>query len=282
MAQHSAQVAPTLPERSVSGTVRNLLGLAQEADDRDTIPRLTSWPTRRGGCCMCYEFWDEHGDYVEDDLRIIIQSITISETNADPMLLTKLQAFELLRMFRMAGAMAKSGMKWVAASQLAAIIATISSASAPVVVGIQMLMPTRGNAWFLCNMAAMLLSLIATLCVAIERARGMKDQGVMERMAAAQIKLELKNFLAGKPNAGHQNHQHHRHRHSTFNYRKHFPPLATRVHSLQHKGTIDLYKMLRSKGGLLGHDEDSDSSVDHDGVDDLEAKLPKPSQEQET
>ena len=142
---------------------------------------------------------------------IIIEHNNIRDQRR-PMLLTKLQA-ELLRMFRMAGAMAKSGMKWVAASQLAAIIATISSASAPVVVGIQCL--PRGMRGSCANMAAMPVA-IATLCVAIERARGMKDQGVMERTAAAQIKLELKNFLAGKPNAGHQNHQQHR-RHSTFN-----------------------------------------------------------------
>lgn len=80
------------------------------------------------------------------------------------------------------------------------------------------------------NISTVALSLISTICVVVERTRGMKEQGIRERMAGAEQLYHLKLFLACSVDDGY-----------TSDYRKSFATLSKKVAQLQFKGTSEVY-----------------------------------------
>ena len=176
--------------------------------------------------------WDEQGDYVQEEIKQVINSIT-DESNGK--YLTNPQAFQLLKLFRVSAAASKNGVKWRSMGQLTELVGAMCSAAVPVLVGLQTQFDkeTQPVLYWVVNLSSISLSLIATLAVAIERTRGMKEQGVIERLEGADINLELKKFMAGSKPYGPD-------------YRKNFPRLSAKVAEIQHKGTTDLYSAFAS------------------------------------
>ena len=173
--------------------------------------------------------YDEQGDFHREELAAFIGTITTGHS-ADATLLTPLQAFLLMRMYRQAAVLTTSGVKHTKHGQVAELVAAVCSATLPVLVGLQTQFNQHDSAtpYWLLNLATMGLSLTSTVAVAIERTKGMKEKGVLERMAGADQLLELKRFVAGTPPY-------------SSDYRKSFELLSVRLADIQYKGTSDVY-----------------------------------------
>ena len=147
-------------------------------------------------------------------------------------LLTPGQAFLMMRMFRQAAMVSKNGIFWRTFGQTLEVVAAISSAIVPVLVALQTQTDKRDDPewyWGLTG-STVALSVIATICMVVERTRGMKEQGIRERMVGADQLYHLKLFLACSVEDGY-----------TSDYRKSFATLSKRMAKMQFKGTSDVY-----------------------------------------
>jgi hypothetical protein len=190
------------------------------------------WPKRSG------PRYDEQGDFIEDEVVTIIDLMMERDDSAaaESGLLSPPQAFQLLRMFRMAAAVSKNGVKWRMMDQTTELVAASCSAVVPVLVGLQTHFEKEKSPapYWSITIISIVLSLLATLALVVERVHGMKEQGVIERIEGADINFELEPFVAG----------HHPYGPS---YREHFADLSTRIAAIQHKGTIDLYSAFKTR-----------------------------------
>jgi len=186
-----------------------------------------AWPSRSG------PRFDEHGDFIQEEVQATVDSLT---NNADPKMLSDPQAFQLMRFYRVAGAVSKNGVKWRSMGQLSELIAACFSATVPVLVGLttQFDKATDPTPYWILTIFSIALSMLASIAVAVERVRGMKEQGVLERLEGADILLELKKFVGGCPPY-------------SDNYRASFVQLTETVTTIQHKGTSDLYAAFKSR-----------------------------------
>lgn len=186
-----------------------------------------AWPTRSG------PKYDEQGDFIQAEVQATVNSIT-DENNI--CMLSKAQSFQLMRMYRMAGAVSKNGVKWRSMGQMSELVAAVFSATVPVLVGLttQFSKSNEPMQYWVFTILSITLSMLASVAVAVERVRGMKEQGVLERLEGADILLELKRFVGGcGPYAG--------------GYRAAFPLLCQTVTTIQHKGTSELYAAFKSR-----------------------------------
>ena len=138
----------------------------------------------------------------------------------------------MMRMFRQAAMVSKNGIFWRTFGQTLEVVAAISSAIVPVLVALQTQTDKRDDPewyWGLTG-STVALSVIATICMVVERTRGMKEQGIRERMAGADQLYHLKLFLACSVEDGY-----------TSDYRKSFATLSKRMAKMQFKGTSDVY-----------------------------------------
>ena len=98
-----------------------------------------------------------------------------------------------MRFYRTAAAVSKNGVKWRSLGQLSELIAAAFSAAVPVLVGLatQFEKSVDPIPYWVLTIISIVLSIMATVAVAVERVRGMKEQGVLERLTGADQLLDL-------------------------------------------------------------------------------------------
>ena len=103
--------------------------------------------------------------------------------------------------------------------------------------------------FWIINLGSIGLSLVATVCVVMERVRGFKEQGIIERMAGCDATHLLKKFIAGSEPFGDD-------------LRAQFPHLALKFSKIQHEGTSQVYNAFKpSRGNTTKESEEQEEKI---------------------
>ena len=145
--------------------------------------------------------WDQEGEFIQAEVLILVNGITdvSADGTGNPKHLTPVQAFQLMRMFRLAAAMTHGGIKFRKGGQVLEMVAAVTAAIIPVLTGVQTQFDkkTQATLFWMVNLTSIAFSIIGTACQVIERVRKYKEQGVAESQAGCDLTIELKNFVAG-------------------------------------------------------------------------------------
>ena len=195
----------------------------------------------RGASAIDAKTWPSLGsrgqDYCRQEIVKMVDEITEKQPDAfsnNSKLLTHLQACQLVRMYRHAAIARKYGNKWKVIGQILEYIAALSNAAVPGLIGLQTQFDknTQPLPFWAINITTIVLSVIATVCVTLERTRHIKNQGFVQETEAAHTLFELQTFISAS-------------RPYSENYREHFPRLSMRIAEIQQKCTSDESSMFR-------------------------------------